>query len=120
MKKLTNKENELMELFWTEGAMFVKDLLEKYDEPKPHFNTLSTMVRTLESNGFLAHKAYGNTYQYYPIVTREQYGKTSINTMVSNFFKGSYLDAVSAFVKEEKISIEELEALIDQVKKGQQ
>lgn len=116
MKKLTKKENELMELFWAEGAMFVKDLLEKYDEPKPHFNTLSTMVRTLEANGYLSHKTYGNTYQYYPIVTKEEYGGTSINNMVANFFNGSYMDAVSAFVKEEKISIEELEALIEQVK----
>ncbi|MCQ2226958.1 MAG: BlaI/MecI/CopY family transcriptional regulator [Bacteroidales bacterium] len=118
MKKLTNKENELMELFWSEGAMFVKDLLEKYDEPKPHFNTLSTMVRTLEANGYLAHKAYGNTYQYYPIVTKEEYGGTSICNMVTNFFNGSYMDAVSAFIKDEKISIDELEALIEQVKKG--
>lgn len=118
MKKLTKKENELMELFWAEGAMFVKDLLEKYDDPKPHFNTLSTMVRTLEANGYLSHKAYGNTYQYYPVVSKEEYGGTSINNMVANFFNGSYMDAVSAFVKEEKISIDELEALIEQVKKG--
>lgn len=118
MKKLTKKENELMELFWAEGAMFVKDLVEKYDDPKPHFNTLSTMVRTLEANGYLSHKAYGNTYQYYPIVSKEEYGGTSINSMVANFFNGSYMDAVSAFVKEEKISIDELEALIEQVKKG--
>lgn len=116
MKKLTKKENELMELFWAEGAMFVKDILEKYDEPKPHFNTLSTMVRTLEANGYLSHNAYGNTFQYYPIVTKEEYGGTSISNMVADFFNGSYMDAVSAFVKEEKISIKELEALIEQVK----
>ncbi len=118
MKKLTKKENELMELFWAEGAMFVKDLLEKFDEPKPHFNTLSTMVRTLEANGYLAHKAYGNTYQYYPIVSKGEYGKSSISSMVASFFNGSYMDAVSALVQEEKISIDELEALIEQVKKG--
>ncbi|MDO4461159.1 MAG: BlaI/MecI/CopY family transcriptional regulator [Bacteroidia bacterium] len=117
MKKLTKRENELMELFWSEGAMFVKDLLDKYDEPKPHVNTLSTMVRTLEANGYLAHKAYGNTYQYYPIVTKDEYGKNSIGAMVANFFNGSYMDAISAFVKEEKISIDELEALIEQVKR---
>ena len=64
MKKLTRKEEEIMNLFWDKGAMFVKELLELYDEPKPHFNTLSTMVRTLEANGFVSHKAYGNSYQY--------------------------------------------------------
>lgn len=117
MKKLTKKENELMELFWAEGAMFVKDILEKYEDPKPHFNTVSTMVRTLESNGYLAHKTYGNTYQYYPIVSKDEYGKQSISNMILNFFNGSYKDAVSAFVKEEKISVEDLEELLEQVKK---
>ena len=73
MKKLTRKEEEIMNLFWDKGAMFVKELLELYEEPKPHFNTLSTMVRTLEANGFLNHKAYGNSYQYFPVVTREEY-----------------------------------------------
>ena len=73
MKKLTKKEEEIMNLFWDKGAMFVKELLELYAEPKPHFNTLSTMARTLEANGYVAHKAYGNSYQYYPVVTREEY-----------------------------------------------
>ena len=71
MKKLTKKEEEIMNLFWDKGAMFVRELLEHYDEPKPHFNTLSTMVRNLEANGYVSHKAYGNSYQYYPVVTRE-------------------------------------------------
>ena len=60
MKKLTKKEEEIMNLFWDKGAMFVRELLEHYDEPKPHFNTLSTMVRNLEANGDVSHKAYGN------------------------------------------------------------
>ena len=118
MKKLTKKEEEIMNLFWEKGAMFVKELLELYDEPKPHFNTLSTMVRTLEANGFLDHKAFGNSYQYFPIITREEYAGSTFKGIVSNYFNNSYLNAVSSLVKEEKITIEELKELIDQIERG--
>ena len=118
MKKLTKKEEEIMNLFWEKGAMFVKELLELYDEPKPHFNTLSTMVRTLEANGFLDHKAFGNSYQYFPIITREKYAGSTFKGIVSNYFNNSYLSAVSSLVKEEKITIEELKELIDQIERG--
>ena len=119
MKRLTKKEEEIMNLFWDNGAMFVRELLEHYDEPKPHFNTLSTMVRTLEANGFINHKTYGNTYQYYPVVSREEYAGSSFKGIVSSYFNNSYLNAVSALVKEEKITIDELKELIDQIEKGQ-
>jgi len=119
MKKLTRKEEEIMNLFWEKGAMFVRELLENYDEPKPHFNTLSTMVRTLEANGFLSHNAYGNTYQYYPLVSREDYAGSSFKGLISNYFNNSYLSAVSTLVKEEKITVEELKELIEQIEKNQ-
>ena len=118
MKKLTRKEEEIMNLFWDKGAMFVKELLELYDEPKPHFNTLSTMVRTLEANGFVSHKAYGNSYQYYPVVSREDYAGSSFKGLISNYFNNSYMSAVSALVKEEKITVDELKELIEQIEKG--
>lgn len=118
MKKLTRKEEEIMNLFWDKGAMFVRELLEFYDDPKPHFNTLSTMVRTLEANGYVGHKAYGNTYQYYPIVTREDYAGSSFKGIVKNYFNNSYLSAVSSLVKEEKITVDELKELIEQIEKG--
>ena len=107
-----------MNLFWDKGAMFVKELLELYAEPKPHFNTLSTMVRTLEANGYVGHKAYGNSYQYYPIVTREEYAGSSFKGIISSYFNNSYLSAVSALVKEEKITVDELKELIEQIEKG--
>ena len=118
MKKLTKKEEEIMNLFWDKGAMFVKELLELYAEPKPHFNTLSTMVRTLEANGYVGHKAYGNSYQYYPVVTREEYAGSTFKGIISNYFNNSYLSAVSALVKEEKITVNELKELIEQIEKG--
>ena len=76
------------------------------------------MVRTLEANGYVSHKAYGNSYQYYPIVSREDYAGSSFKGIVSSYFNNSYLNAVSALVKEEKISIDDLKDLIDQIEKG--
>ena len=115
MKRLTNKEKEIMDLYWQHGPMFVRELLEHYAEPRPHFNTLSTMVRILEKNGYLDHKQYGNTYQYFPIVTEKEYGRSNIAGVIKNYFNDSYLSAVSSFVKEEKISVEELKELISEI-----
>ena len=115
MKKLTNKEKEIMDLYWKHGAMFVRELLDHYAEPKPHFNTLSTMVRLLEKNGFLGHRQYGNTYQYYPIISEKEYGERRIAHVIASYFNNSYMSAVSAFVKEEKISVDELRHLIDEI-----
>ena len=115
MKRLTNREKEIMDLYWQYGPMFVRELLEHYAEPRPHFNTLSTMVRILEKNGYLDHKQYGNTYQYFPIVSEKEYGRSSIAGVIKNYFNDSYLSAVSSFVKEEKISVEELKELISEI-----
>ncbi len=118
MKKLTNKEKEIMDLYWANGPMFVRELLEHYPEPRPHFNTLSTMVRILEKEGYLGHRQFGNTYQYYPLVTEAEYGRSSIASVIKSYFNNSYLSVVSSFVKEEKISVEELKELIDQIEKA--
>lgn len=118
MKKLTNKEKEIMDLYWQYGPMFVRELLEHYDEPRPHFNTLSTIVRILEREGYLGHKQYGNTYQYYPLITEQEYGRSSIAGVIKNYFDDSYLKAVSSFVTEEKISVAELRELIEEIEKG--
>ena len=105
MKSLTAKEEEIMGWFWEKGPMFVKEIRALYGDPKPHFNTLSTIVRGLEEKGYVAHKAYGNTYQYYATVSRED-------------FNNSYLSAVSSLVQEEDISLDELKQLIEQVEEG--
>ena len=115
MKRLTTKEREIMELYWQHGPMFVKELLEYYAEPRPHFNTLSTTVRILEKKGFLGHKQFGTSYQYFPLVSEREYGRSSLAGVIKNYFDDSYLSAVSCFVKEEKISVEELKALIEQI-----
>jgi predicted transcriptional regulator len=119
MKKLTNKEKEIMDLYWQHGPMFVRELQALYDEPRPHFNTLSTIVRILEREGYLGHKQFGNTYQYYPLISEAEYGRRSIAGIIKNYFDDSYLSAVSSFVKEEKISIEDLRELINKIEQEQ-
>ena len=104
-----------MELYWQHGPMFVRELQEHYAEPRPHFNTLSTIVRILEREGFLDHKQYGTSYQYYPLVTEREYGRSSLRGIIKDYFNDSYMSAVSSFVKEEKISVEELKELIERI-----
>jgi len=119
MTKLTTKEREIMELLWRQGPMFVRELRELYPDPKPHVNTISTFIRILEQKGYIGHRQYGNSYQYYALVTEEDYGRRSIAGIVKQYFEGSYLSAVSSFVKEEKISVDELRQLIRQIEKGE-
>ena len=119
MKRLTAKEEEVMGRFWEKGPLFVRELLSFYDDPKPHFNTLSTVVRGLEEKGFVSHKAYGNTYQYYATVSRDDYRRGTLGGVISKYFDNSYLGVVSTLVQEEKISVEELKELIKQVEAGE-
>ena len=116
MKHLTNREEEIMEIFWEKGAIYVKDIVDEMPEPKPHYNTVSTIVRGLEDKGFVGHEQFGNTYRYSAIISREEFSKDTIKSMVGKYFNKSYASVVSMFVEEEKISIEEIKALIEQVK----
>lgn len=120
MKSLTAKEEELMGFFWEKGPLFVKQILDFYEDPKPHFNTLSTIVRGLEEKGFLTHTTYGNTYQYFAQVSEEYFRKTTLNNVIKKYFDNSYLGAVSSLVKEESISLNELKQLIAEVEKAHQ
>ena len=115
MEKLTPREEELMRCFWTRGPLFVRELVALWPEPKPHFNTLSTMVRGLEAKGYVGHKAYGGTYQYYPLVSEEEFSRNTLKGVVSKYFDNSYLGVVSSLVREEKISVDDLRDLIRQI-----
>ena len=112
MERLTGKEEEIMEFFWKEGPLFVKQILEFYDEPRPHINTLSTIVRNLEEKGYIGHRAYGNSHHYHAVVSQDEFKKKTLRNVISKYFNNSYLDVVSAFVNEEDISIDELKKLI--------
>ena len=115
MKTLTGKEEEIMGFFWEKGPLFVKQMLEFYAEPRPHFNTLSTIVRGLDEKGYVGHQAFGNTYQYFAIVSRDDFKKKTLKGVISKYFNNSYLGVVSSLVKEEEISLEELKELIREV-----
>lgn len=115
MKHLTNREEEIMDLFWQKESIFVKDIIDQLPEPKPHYNTISTIVRGLEEKGFVGHEQFGNTYRYFAIISREEFSKNTIKNLVSKYFDKSYSSVVSMFVEEEKISVEEIKALIRQV-----
>lgn len=116
-KRLTNREEDVMKILWNAGKGFVKDLLKKHSEPKPHYNTFSTIIRGLEEKGFVSHNSYGNTHEYYPVITREDYRKLFVKNVVSDYFESSYQNVVSFFVKEEKLNIDDLKELIDLIEK---
>jgi BlaI family penicillinase repressor len=117
MRHLTNREEEIMGLFWQKESMFVKDIIDELSEPKPHYNTISTIVRGLEEKGFVGHEQFGNTYRYFAVISRDEFSKNTIKNLVSKYFDKSYSSVVSMFVEEEKISVEEIKALISQVEK---
>ena len=115
MKTLTVKEEEIMGFFWEKGPLFVKQMLEFYDEPRPHFNTVSTFVRMLEEKGYVSHRVLGNSYQYYAVLSKEDFKKKTLKGVISKYFDNSYLRVVSSLVKEEEISLDELKELIREV-----
>ncbi len=117
MNKLTNKEEEILHALWKLNKAFVKDIVSILPEPKPHYNTISTIIRNMEEKGYIKHIAYGKTHQYFPVVSKEEYRKTFMNKTINNYFENSYKNVVSFFAKEEKISIEELQEIINLIEK---
>lgn len=116
MKTLTAKEEEIMNHIWTNGEMQIRELQALYDEPQPHVNTLSTLVRILEEKGFIAHRAITTRcYKYYAVVSRDEYRNRSLTGVIDKLFGKSYLRAVSTLVSEEKISVDELRELIRRI-----
>ena len=117
MQKLTNKEEEIMQILWSLKKAFVKDVLAEIVEDKPHYNTLSTIIRNLEEKGYVSYTAYGNTHQYFPIISKEAYRKEFMNTAIENYFNNSYKNMVSFFAEEQKISAKELREILDLIEK---
>ena len=111
IKELTKAEEQLMQILWDKKKAFVNDLLEVLPEPKPAYNTVSTIVRILERKGFVSHKAYGNTHQYFPVVTKKAYTKQTFKTMLSGYFSNSFEQMVSFFATEEKLTLSEMEEI---------
>ncbi len=117
MERLTNKEEEIMQILWRLEKAFVKDVLAEIPGDKPHYNTLSTIIRNLEDKGYVGHVAFGKTHQYYPIVERDTYRKRFFSNAIENYFNNSYKNVVSFFAKEDKISVDELKEIIKLIEK---
>ena len=115
IKKLAAKEEEVMTLFWQHGDMFIRDLLNYYDDPKPHYNTLATQVKFLEEKKFLARRPMGNTNQYYALISEKQYKGSALDAVISQYYNNSYTSVVSHFIEEEVMDLDELKALINQI-----
>lgn len=112
-KRLTKREEDVMKILWDAGKGFVKDLLLKHPDPKPHYNTFSTIIRGLEEKGFVGHNSYGNSHEYFPAISKEEYRKLFIKNVVSDYFGSSYKNVVSFFVKEEKLNVDDLKEMIE-------
>lgn len=115
---LAERERSVMQMLWDHGPLFVCEMVELSEEPKPHFNTLSTTVRNLEAKGYVEHETFGTTYRYKAVARREDFRERSLAEVVANYFSNSYKKIVSALVEEEKISVDELREIIDMVEKG--
>ena len=100
MRELTRAEEEVMQVLWKIKKGFVKEILEHFDDPKPAYNTVSTIVRILQDKGFVSHKAYGRTHEYFPVVSKNDYSKTHLSTFVNDYFSNSFKKMVSFFAKE--------------------
>lgn len=111
MKELTKAEEEIMHILWDLKKGFVKDILNQMPNPKPAYNTVSTIVRILEKKGFVGYKAYGKTHEYFPIVSKEEYSKKLLKTVVKNYFSNSFQQMVSFFADNKKLSVNELEEI---------
>lgn len=116
-QELTKAELELMQVIWDKEKVLVHDILEVLPEPKPAYNTVSTIVRILEQKGFVGHKAYGRTYEYFPLVSKEAYTQRYMTTVLDNFFNGSLSRLVSFFSEQESIPAGEVNEIINMLKK---
>lgn len=105
-----------MQALWKTGPAFVKDIIEALPGPKPHYNTVSTLVKILVEKGFVDYKAYGKSHQYHALISKEDYSRKTMKQFVKGYFAGSFADMVSFFVKEKDISVNELEKLLQQIK----
>ena len=119
IKELTKAEEQIMQILWQLNEAIVKDIIDKIPEPKPAYNTVSTVVRVLEGKGFIDHKAYGNSHVYFPAISEAEYKKFTFDKMMKSYFNDSYKSLVSFIADEKKLDINELDELtklIDKLK----
>lgn len=113
MQKLSNKEEEIMQIIWQLDRAFVKEVIAEMPDPKPHYNTVATIMRILEDKGFLSHETFGKTFRYFPIVSIDEYKARDLKDIVKKYFNESYPQMLAYFAKKEDISQKDLKAILD-------
>jgi BlaI family transcriptional regulator, penicillinase repressor len=121
MKRLTKAEEQIMQILWDLEKGLVRDVINKLPDPKPAYNTVSTVIRVLEKKGFIDHKAYGTTYEYFPVINKEEYTRVNFSHLMKNYFNNSFPEMAAFFARENNLSLDELQDMIkmteDELKK---
>ncbi|WP_407426689.1 BlaI/MecI/CopY family transcriptional regulator [Arcticibacter sp.] len=112
IKELTKAEEQIMQVLWDLGKGFVKDVIEELPAPKPAYNTVSTIIRILETKGFIDHEAFGKSHRYFPVISREDYRSFATGKLLNNYFSNSVENMFSFFVKEKKIDLKEADEIL--------
>jgi len=116
MQKLAKREEQIMHAVWQLGHAFIKEIITEMPDPKPHYNTIATMVKILEDKGFLGHEAIGNVFRYFPVISKDMYQRHTMNDIVSQYFDNSYPNMLMFFAKEQNISETELNEIVNLIK----
>ena len=116
MIKLAKREEQIMQVYWDLGKAFIKEVIPNLPEPKPHYNSVATMVKILEEKGFLDHDSVGNVYRYFPVISREDYQKHAMKDIVSQYFDNSYPRMLAFFAKEQNLTEDELQEILHMIK----
>lgn len=120
MKELTKAEEQIMQILWEIKKGFIKDIADKFPDPKPANTTISTVVKILETKGFINHNVYGKIHEYYPVISKEEYTKAFMGNVVKNYFSNSYHKMVSFFARDKEVTIEEMEQMMNILKEEMQ
>jgi len=115
--QLTRAEEQVMQILWERKEGLVKDIRDSFEDPKPARNTVSTVLRILEKKGFAGHKAYGNVHLYHPLVSKREYSKKQLFSLMESYFNNSFPAMASFFAREKDLSVKELEKLLEDTKK---
>ena len=118
MKVLTKAEEQIMQVIWKLDKAFLKEIIDQLPEPKPHSNTVATIIKILTDKEFVGLKVFGRTHQYFALVSKDAYSQSSMKNLIKGYFDGNFSNAVSNMVQENNISIDDLELLLNQLKKG--
>jgi predicted transcriptional regulator len=117
IKDLTKAEEQIMQILWQMEKGFVKDVIDQIPEPKPAYNTVSTIIRILETKGFIGHEAFGKAHQYHPLISKEDYKRYATEKLLGNYFENSVESMFSFFVKEEKVDLSDVDEILKMIQK---